>query len=516
MTTPLHLDERAARRLGPDALHRARVVRGLKIARARSNFLGFVEDTTPGYLTGWCHRDLARRLQRFSDAVARKESPRILVTMPPRAGKSRQCSEELPVWHLGRHPTDEVVVASYNLQAARRRTRQAREVAQSEFAREVFGPALELSRDTVAKADWRVVAGGGVMAAGAGTGLTSFGANVLVIDDPFKGAEDALSPGARDRIWDWYRSVAYTRLAPGGGILVVMTPWHEDDLVGRLREHAASEGWETVDYPAIAEKEERHEITNEVLRRPGEALHPERYPLEALERIKGAVGSYFWRALYQGRPTSEDGDVWNREWWKYYVRGRALTPGEEANGWRIRPASFDRVLITGDLTFGGKGKTASWVSLLAWGVEGDTLYLLDEARGRWSYPETRTYLVGLAQRWKPTRIIIEAAAHGHALLQEIQATPDLSHSLGCRVEGVTPKGSKLARALAAAPAIEAGRVLLPLQSKEHPWVRSFIDEVTAFPTGKHSDRVDSAGIAIRSIQQGPIALPFFASLGGAA
>lgn len=193
------------------------------LARARQSLLAFTKAQTPNYRAGWVHGEIAAHMERFSAAVARGESPRLVLTVPPRYGKSR-LAECLATWHLGHNPHHEVIVAGFALGPAQDRTRAAREMALDADARLSF-PMLSLSRDTASKTDWRLEVNGkragGAYAAGVRGTLTSKGANILIVDDPFKDWETAQSPAMRMKAWDWYRSTARTRLAPGGGVLVI-------------------------------------------------------------------------------------------------------------------------------------------------------------------------------------------------------------------------------------------------------------------------------------------------------
>jgi hypothetical protein len=291
---------------------------------ARRHLLPFVQQTHPDYIAGWVHREICARLEAFSQAVARQEAPRLLLSLPPRHGKSVIASERYPVWHLGHYPDHEIVVAGYALKPARDRVREARKVVTSEASRRVF-PELSMSSDIRSKTDWRTTAGGGCYATGCTGSLTGSGATVLVIDDPHKDWAESYSALKRDAVWDWYCSTAYTRLAPGGGVLGIWTRWHEDDLAGRLLDRAGDEGWEVINYPAIAVEDERH-------RSAGDALHEARWPLERLAKRKSLLTTRMWEALFLGQPSSPGGSVWQRHWWRHWTAG-APTPAQAAAGW---------------------------------------------------------------------------------------------------------------------------------------------------------------------------------------
>lgn len=447
-----------------------------------SSLLNWAKLAQPGYQAGRVHKLLAAVLEVFAADILAQQSPRLAVVMPPRHGKSRLGVEMFIPWFLSQarraiHAA-EVQVVSYAQGVARKRTREARELLAGDAGRLAFD--LELSRDTAAKSDWMLAAacgGGSVWGAGATGSLTGLGAHLLAYDDPTKGIEQAMSKAWRNRIWDGYRANAYTRLAPGAGILGIWTRWHEDDLHGRIMDSEEGCDWQVVHLPAVATHDEPH-------RRAGEALHPERWPLQRLERIRRALGEYLWQCLYQGNPAGEPGQVFAEDDWGVYDPDATC---------------FDEVVLSGDLTFGAKSTDASWVSWQAWGAQAGKAHLTDEARGRWTYPEARAALEGMAQAHAPKRILIEAAAHGWALAQEIAADKEMLRRLGSpKVELINPVGSKLARAMAWAPRVRQGKALIP-DPRRYPWVSAWLREVCGFPGGKHDDRIDSAGMAVRKI-----------------
>lgn len=472
--------DRDARRQATAAVLEAERQRRLQ-ERARDDLMAFVRATSgPEYDAGWVHRDICRRLERFSAQVAAKQSPRLIIAMPPRHGKTHIVSQRWPVWHLGRNPGHELVCASYGAELAEDNSRAAREVARSEEALAVFPDLLPEVKEKRHYADyrrsdvdrvnqWKVGTRGSYKAVGVGGALTGRGAHALIVDDPFKDRAEADSEARRKLVWGWYTSTAYTRLAPGGGIIVMATRWHEDDLTGRLlrkmREDDAGDQWEIVSYPAIAEHDELH-------RRAGEALHPARYPLPMLEGIKAAIGSREWVALYQQRPSPAGGGLFKREW-----MGQRYTFDPQR-------APFDEIVIDVDATFKG-GKNSDFVVMQAWGRRGwASFYLLDQIRDRMSYVETRAALRGFVRKWHRAREVrIEAKANGQALIDE----------LGSEIPGVlafNPTEKKETRAEVAAVAFEAGNVWLP-DERFAPWIGDYIEELCAFPAGANDDQVDA-------------------------
>lgn len=187
---------------------------------ARRRLLHFTKLTHPRYSAGWVHDDICRRLERFSREVAEGKSPRLMLLMPPRHGKSELASIRFPAWHLGQYPHHELINVGYNLDLPMGFSRKVREIFRDPVFQSCF-PNSQLSPDSQSVEKWNTTAGGGFTAAGRGGGITGKGAHILIVDDPIKDQEEADSVLVRDKLWDWYQSTAYTRLAPGGGVLVI-------------------------------------------------------------------------------------------------------------------------------------------------------------------------------------------------------------------------------------------------------------------------------------------------------
>lgn len=187
---------------------------------ARRRLLQFTSMTHPTYEPGWVHDDICRRLEKFSRDVADRKSPRLMLLMPPRHGKSELASIRFPAWHLGHHPSHEIINVGYNLDLPMVFSRKVRELVRDPVYQAIF-PQSNLDPESQSVEKWTTKAGGGFTAAGVGGGITGKGAHVLIVDDPIKNQEEADSILTRDKLWDWYQSTAYTRLAPGGGVLVI-------------------------------------------------------------------------------------------------------------------------------------------------------------------------------------------------------------------------------------------------------------------------------------------------------
>ena len=280
------------------------------------------------YQAGWVHQDICKRLEKFSHDVIARKSPRLMLFMPPRHGKSTIVSKNFPAWHLGHRPEHEIIITSYAASLATKFSKQVRELVRNPAYEAVFKTRIDPENQGAEM--WMTTKGGGLLAAGVGGPLTGNGAHILVIDDPVKNREEAESMTSRQSVKDWYTSTAYTRLAPGGGVLICQTRWHDDDLSGWLLEEAKNGGdeFEVVVYPAIATQDEYQLPNGKVvtfpmagakkLRARGEALHSDRYDVKALKQIERAVGPRDWAALYQQTPVPDTGNYFDKGYFRFY------------------------------------------------------------------------------------------------------------------------------------------------------------------------------------------------------
>ncbi len=479
---------------------------------AKRKFMPFVKRMNPRYKAGWVHADIAERLERFSEAVARGESPRLMILMPPRHGKSELASRMFPAWHLGNHPEHEFIATSYSLPLALSFSRKVQETMDDPAYQSVFDTRLNPNNRSAEA--WNIEGEpGGYLAAGIGGGITGRGAHVLVIDDPIKNAEEADSPDHREKIWEWYLSTAYSRLAPGGGVLVIQTWWHDDDLAGKMQQLMADalkearendepvdedvDFFEVVKYPAIAVDdeyldEETHEIVNEcpargrLLRRRGEALHPQRYDLRKLNRIRrqnrkhdGADGRW-WSALYQQNPVPDDGDYFTKDQFRVGVppsmRNCVVL---QAWDFAIEKKKYN------DFTVGVTGYLDSddvlWVVELVRIKTNDTYKIVKEICDMAGRHDHASLTVGFedGQIWKTMRPVLEKEMKERAAKRTGRYYP---------TEVLKPLTDKLVRARPLQGRMQAGKVCY---AKGAPWYDAARAEMLRFPAGVHDDQVDA-------------------------
>jgi predicted phage terminase large subunit-like protein len=473
---------------------------------ARRSLLQFTKKTHPDYQAGWVHADICARLERFSRQVVEKRSPRLMLLMPPRHGKSELASIRFPAWHLGQAPEHEIINVGYNLDLPMKFSRKVREMLRDPLYRAIF-PSTVLDPESQSVEAWNTTMGGGFQAAGVGGGITGKGAHVLIVDDPIKNMQEADSALIRDTLWDWYLSTAYTRLSPGGGVLVIETWWNDDDLAGRLQlamaQDPLTDQFEIIKYPALAETYEyRHPETLEIvrlapqvdtgrnlppeppgpeyelLREPGDALHAARYDEVSLNRIKSVQAPRIWSALYQQNPIPDEGLYFRKEYMKavphvpeywgmnVYTAWDFAIGEKQANDWTVGATILqderDNLYVIDMVRFKGDSFTI---------VES----ILDVAE-RWGTEPRAPYLIGFedGQIWRAVEPLLKKR------MQERLLFPSY--------EILRPLTDKMARARSLQGRMQQGRVFFP---ENAPWRSDAEHELLRFPGGVHDDIVDA-------------------------
>ncbi|MEB3319810.1 MAG: phage terminase large subunit [Cyanobium sp.] len=454
---------------------------------ARRHLLPFIQRFQKDYLAGWVHKDICQRLERFSDAIMRKESPRLMLFLPPRAGKSLIASQYFPAWHFGRMNTHEIISASYSQSLQIDFSRKIQELMRSKEYQQVF-PDVQILKNNEALERWGLGTAegkrtnGGFLAAGVGGPITGRGAHCLIIDDPVKNREEADSAVMRANTKAWYSSTASTRLAPGGGVLIIQTRWHDDDLAGWMLTQMESaqkefeetgvwpkdaERWEVVTYPAIATEDEQY-------RKKGEALHPERFPIEELLKKKRSMLPRDWSALYQQSPIVEEGAYFEKRMIHYYHS----TP----------PQQLD-VYAAADLAI-SKDDSACYTVIMVAGLDfDDKVYMLDERRGQWDADQIVEQIIDVIRVWRPLRFGIEKGQISMAIGPHLERRfREEKIRFGVEEMPPTHRGNKEARARPLQGRMARGQVLWPASAM---WVDKHLNELLRFPTGLYNDRVDA-------------------------
>ena len=512
---------------------------------AARDLLHYIERSMPHYKAGWVHEDICRRLEKFVRDVENQLSPRLMLWMPPRHGKSEIASVRFPEWVLGRHPEWEFIATSYALDLPLGFSRRIRSRIPEADYKAIF-PRTNLSKDATSAESWRTTAGGGYRAAGVGGGITGMGAHILLIDDPVKDQEEADSETIRQKVWDWFGTTAYTRLAPGGGILVIQTRWHDDDLSGRLQEqmgevkkeigelreeirerertmstraeqqivegmkqqleelHKTYDNWEIVSYPAMAEHNEYFEKRSGAIKREGydfvegarygdlrklrakgDPLHPMRFSREMLLKIKRTLQPRHWSALYQQNPVPDEGLFFTKDMLRYEPH--------------IPDYREMYTFVAWDLAVGQK-QTNDWtvgvVGALDWN---DDIHIIDLVRARWNTHQIAEAIVNTHVKYGAILTGIEKGQLELAIKPSLEKVMQERRQYITLAEGdqaLKPITDKMVRARPLQGRMQQGKLILP---SDQPWVEVLVHELLRFPGGLHDDIVDSLAWLVKMI-----------------
>jgi predicted phage terminase large subunit-like protein len=450
---------------------------------AQESLIAFTRYTKPDYRPAGHHKLIADALER----VERGECKRLMIFMPPRHGKSELASRRFPAWFLGRNPDRSIIAASYNSELATDFGREVRDIVATKLYGNVFD--ARLSDNSQAAGRWHTNGRGGYVAAGVGTAVTGRGAHVLLIDDPFKDRQDADSDIIRERVWRWYTSTAYTRLEGDitatvledddiwadflqeieegeaepfeGAVVLIQTRWNEDDLGGRLLRAQAEGGdqWEVLDLPAIDEA--------------GQALWPEKFSVERLHRIKAAIGPRDWSALYQQRPTPDEGTYFQKTWFHRH----AYADPKKAKATR-------HVYITSDFAVTEDGGDYTEHAVWGYGNNG-TLAQLDWWHGQKDASVWIEKLIDLIEKWAPLCYFGEQGVIEKAV-RPMLVRRMRERKASCRIEWVPSVRDKATRARPFQARASMGKVSL-LNDERGERV---LGQLLTFPAGRHDDAVD--------------------------
>lgn len=448
---------------------RAELARRELARRNYADYLAYVN--APAWKATRFSAYLAGRVQTFIETQTGNAYDILVIETPPQHGKSMTVTEALPSWCLGRHPDWRIILASYNDETAERFARRNKEKLRR-HGRALFGVEIggvDRATEFELKAD-RGAIPGRLISRGILAGITGNPANLLIIDDPIKNRQEADSPTTRQKIWNEWLNSLKSRLAAGAKVVVIMTPWHEDDLAARLT--GAERCLELLRLPVEAE------AGDPLGRTEGAPLCPElgkdgrwlaQFKESYLDDPEG--GARAWAALYQCSPRVEGGNLIHRDWWRYYDTDR------------VGPFAFECISV--DAAF-KDGEDNDFVSIQVWGKLGAGYFCRYCLNRHLDFPGTLAAIRTVKKLFpQAMAVLIEDKANGSAVIQVLQ------REMFCIP--VDPKGGKEARVNAVAPAIESGHVFLP---RDEPWCADFVDQFSAFPAGKHDDMVDAATQAL--------------------
>ena len=394
--------------------------------------------------------------------------------MPPGSAKSTYASILFPPWYLSNHADHAIIAASHTAELAEKWGRKVRNLVSEHSATLGIG----ISESSAAAGRWETGQGGEYFAAGVGGSVTGRRADLILIDDPVRSREDAESELIREKTWDWYKSDLYTRLKPGGRVVLIQTRWHEDDLAGRIIADMASGGdqWDIVCLPALAEDDD-------ILgREPGTPLWPEWESLEELERKRRAVGPRDWSALYQQRPVPEEGDYFKVEWLKPYDKSP--------------PRDTLRIYGGSDYAVTADGGDYTVHVVIGLDPEG-RMYLLDLWRKQASSDQWVESFCDLVKHWKPVAWAeenIQITAGIGPFLERRQR----ERQAYCAREQFPTRGDKAQRAQSIRGRMALEGLYVPINA---PWMSDFRAELLSFPAGKHDDQVDAIGLVGQLLDQ---------------
>ncbi|HEU5067791.1 MAG TPA: phage terminase large subunit [Sphingomicrobium sp.] len=440
----------------------------------RRDFTAFVQKTfltlSPGqvFVPNWHIEAIAYQLER----VRRGEIRRVIINMPPRSLKSITTSVAFPAFVLGHAPSRRLICVSYSGDLAKKHANDFRAVIESSWYRELF-PNTRIGPYKNSETEIELTERGFRLAASVGGTLTGRGGEIIIIDDPLK-ADDAMSEVKRTAANQWFLNTLVSRLDDKrtGAIVIVMQRVHMDDLTGFVQEQ--SDEWEVLSLPAIAEYEQVVPLSSgQTYRRdPGTALFPDREPIKVLEAMKLQIGSADFSAQYQQMPVPPGGAMIKRTWVQRYDE---------------LPHRSERLFILQSWDTASKGGPDNdWSVCTTWFVARDhRSYLIDVFRQRLDYPSLKAAVQIQAGRWRPSRILMEEAGPGTALIQELRGRVP--------IVGIRPEGDKVSRMAVVSSMFETGRVFFPERA---PWLPDLESELFAFPGSRHDDQCDSISQAL--------------------
>lgn len=462
-------------------------------------YVAFANKDNGFYMTRF-HRYLCDQIQEFLETPTDKAMDILLLSVPPRHGKSYTVTETLPSWYLGKYPDREVIIASYEGTFAESFSRRNRDKFGT-YATDVFN--VKPNEKVQGVALWETERGGRCRAAGLKGGITGFGAELFIIDDPIKNQEQAMSETVIAKIHDEMGPSVQSRIYPGGKLIVIQTRWVENDVIGYIEKNWEEYIWKTINLPCECEDPENDPLGRQL----GESLMGEHLgdiDLPAKIRndnkwlkskkilVLAGDGINVWNALYQGHPSAQDGNLFKNDWWQLYRRDE------------FEYKEFEFTVMSVDATF-KQTETSDMVAITVWGLRRNHIYLWKLINKRMGFVDTCNKIKQLVKDCVVDQLLIEDKANGSAIIDSFRYLPDMPP-----IVGINPQGGKYSRAQAVSPFIATGVVHIPTdftvdEMKDIEWDgreknlqghQMFITQHSKFPFMKHDDMVDSETQAI--------------------
>lgn len=443
---------------------------------AKSNLINFAELVKKGYQAEFFHELIGIILQEAAEKVKRKEKVRIILSVPPRHGKTELASTIFPAWALGKYPEMKFILSSYGADLSETIGMKTRDLINSEAYQFVF-PGITLRPDVKAKAKWMTNKDGSFTGVGMGTAVTGTGADIVIIDDPHKDRAEAESETVRESVWEYYRSTLYSRLEGYGAVIIIMQRWHTDDLVGKVKEESAKlkaaggayDEWEIINFPAIAEEDEY--FRGQLIRKQGEALWPSKFPLDVLENIKQTSGIYNWVSQYMQDPIATEAQEFKEFYFKYFEE-QELTHKRLRYYTLVDPAISQKT--NADNTV---------VVTIAKEVDGPNIYRVREDAGHFT-PEQTLQLIFAHQADYRSEVAIEVVQYQMALKYSV-IEEQRKRQLYFTVHEIRSSTNKESRIRGLLPLYSAGVIHHRRGDVEYE------RELLSFPRGKRDDRIDA-------------------------
>ena len=473
--------------------------------RCRKNYGDYVVHSNPGFYMTKFHRYLTDTIQEFLETPSTRAMDILLLSVPPRHGKTFTVTETLPSWYLGKHPDGNVIICSYDSAFAESFSRRNRDKF-NEYAADIF-PDAQGNKNVQGVALWETTKGGRCRAAGLKAGITGFGAELFIIDDPIKNQEAAESETILAKIHNEMGPSVQSRIHPGGKLIVIQTRWVENDVIGYIEKNWGEFIWKSINLPCECEDAENDPLGRQVgdsLMGPhlGDFNIPQRicndnnWLKSKKLLVMAGEGEHVWNALYQGHPSAQDGNLFKEPWWQLYSRSSM-----DIN-------AMDYLCLSVDATF-KKTETSDMVAIELWGLRRDEIFLWKLINKRMGFVETLNRIQRLCKEY-PTidELIIEDKANGSAIIDSLRYSENVPP-----IVAVNPLGGKYSRAQAVSPYVATCKVHVPTDFSESEELeiewdgkeknlkghRKFVLQHSRFPFAKNDDMVDAETQALSRI-----------------